>query len=165
MLVALALGAQAPAPDTARQGRYERVLNGIADSLDVVRGALTAFPLDLERTSTDLVLARATRVRNACHGATVAVDQVTALLAEGTYAPRAKAEQLKLQDGSTALRRSLAQCDREWTVHANPTQAEADTLRAWGPYRGSRLDDALRGYLGLVREFMKQAALKKPAAS
>lgn len=165
VLVALALGAQAPAPDTARQARYERALNGVADSLDVVRGAITAFPIDLARTSAELVLARATRVRQSCHGATLAVEQVSTLLAEGVYAPHAKAEQLRLQNGSTELRRTLAQCDRDWAVPANPNQADADSLRAWGPYRGSRLDDALRMYLGLVREFMKQAALKKPAAS
>jgi len=165
VLVALALGAQAPAPDTARQARYERALNGVADSLDVVRGALTAFPIDLERTSTDLVLARATRVRLSCRGATLAVDQVSTVLAEGVYAPHAKAEQLRLLNGSAELKRTLAQCDHDWAVPRNPTDAEADTLRAWGPYRSSRLDDALRGYLGLVREFMKQAALKKPAVS
>ena len=69
VLLALALVVQAPPPDTVRQARYERTLSSVSDSLDAVRGAIAAFPIDLARVSPDLVLARTTRVRQSCHGA------------------------------------------------------------------------------------------------
>lgn len=162
-LLALALVAQAP--DTVRQARYERALSGISDSLDLVRGAIAAFPIDLASASPDLVLARARRVRQSCHSAAAALDQVSTVLAGGVYVPHAKVEQVKLQGGTADLRRTLARCEREWAAPEPPTRASADSLRAWGPYRGARLDQALRHYIGLLRAFMKQAALKKPAAS
>lgn len=164
-LLALALLAQAPSPDTVRQARYERALGGVVDSLDVVRGAIAAFKLDLPNSSRDLVISRATAVRQSCHGASTALEQVSTVLASGVYVPHAKVEQTKLQSGTTDLRRTLARCEREWAVPEIPTRASADSLRAWGPYRGARLDEALRTYLGLLRAFMKQAALKKPAVS
>lgn len=165
VLLALALVAQAPSPDTVRQARYERTLTSVSDSLDVVRGAIAAFPLDLARVSPDLVLVRATRVRQSCHGAALALEQVSALLTAGVYVPHAKVEQARLQSGTNDLRRTLVRCEREWAAPDPPTRASADSLRAWGPYRGARLDEALRSYLGLLRAFMKQAALKRPAAS
>ena len=165
VLVALALFAQSPTPDTVRQARYERTLSGVADSLDVVRGAIAAFPIDLARVSQELVLARATRVRQSCHGAALALEQVSTLLGAGVYTRHAQVEQRRLQNGTSELRRTLARCELEWAVPKPPTVAIADSLRAWGPYRGARLDDALRSYLGVLRAFMKQAALKKPAVS
>ena len=165
MLLALALVAQAPPPDTVRQARYERTLNGVSDSLDVVRGAIAAFPIDLASVSPDLVLARASRVRQSCHGAALGLEQVSTLLAAGVYLPHAKVEQGRLQSGTADLRHTLARCEREWAAPDPPTRASADSLRAWGPYRGARLNAALRSYLGLLRAFMKQAELKKPAAS
>lgn len=155
----------AQAPDTAREARYERALGQVSDSLDVVRGALAAFPIDLPNSSATLVLARATRVRVSCRGASSALEQASALLAAGVYLPHAKVEQTKLQSGTANLRRTLDRCERDWAVADPSTMANADSLRAWGPYRGSQLDEALRGYLGLLRAFMKQAKLKKPAVS
>ena len=165
VLLALALVAQAPPPDTVLQARYEHTLNSVSDSLDVVRGAVAAFPIDLERVSPELVLARATRVRQSCRGAAQGLEQVSTLLAAGVYAPHAKVEQGRLQSGTTDLRRTLARCEREWDAPDPPTRAIADSLRAWGPYRGVRLAEALRSYLGLLRAFMKQAALKRPEVS
>lgn len=170
-LLALALVAQTPAApprpagDTVRQARYERALTGVSDSLDVLRGAITAFRLDLERASPDLVLTRASRVRASCHGAGIALQQVSSVLAAGVYAPHAKVEQQQLENGTSDLRRTLERCEREWAAPAPATRATADSLRAWGPYRTVGLDSALRSYLAVLRGFMKQAALKKPAAS
>jgi hypothetical protein len=163
LLLALALVAQAPPADTVRQARYERTLSSVSDSLNVARGAIAAFPIDLDRVSPDLILARAARVRQSCHGTTLALEQLSTLLAAGVYVPHAKVEQGRLQSGTNDLRRTLARCEREWAAPDPPTRTGADSLRAWGPYRGARLDGALRSYLGLLRTFMKQAALKKPA--
>ena len=165
VLLALALAAQAPPPDTVLQAHYERTLSNVSDSLDVVRGAIAAFPIDLARASLDLVLTRATRVRQSCHGAALALEQASTLLAAGVYVPHASVEQRRLQSGTSDLRRTLARCEREWAAPDPPTRASADSLRAWGPYRGTRLDAAMRSYLGLLHAFMKQAALKKAAVS
>ena len=165
LFLALVLMTQAPQPDTVRQARYERTLSGVTDSLDVVRGAISAFRIDLDRVSPNLVLARASRVRESCHGAGAALQQVSTLLSQGVYVEHAKVEQARLGTGTSELRRALARCEREWAAPTPPTRAVADSLRAWGPYRSARLDDALRSYLGVLRAFMKQAALKKPAVS
>lgn len=170
-LLALALVAQTPAAppppagDTVRQARYERALSGVSDSLDVLRGALAAFRVDLESASPDLVLTRSSRVRESCHGAGIALQHVSAMLAAGVYAEHAKTQQQRLESGTSDLRRTLERCEREWATPGRAIRTTADTLRAWGPYRGAQLDSALRSYLVVLRGFMKQAALKKPAAS
>jgi hypothetical protein len=166
-LLLLALAVAAQAPDTAgdRQARYERVLNQAADSLDQVRGAGAGFRTDLASASRDLVLERAARMQASCRGASGALLQVASLLDEGVYERRAAREQSALRAGTGELQRTMARCQRDWGVPAQPTAAQADSLRLWGPYRASQLDIALRRYLGLLRAFMKRAALRKPAVS
>jgi len=163
LLFALAVAAQAP--DGARQARYEGVFNQATDSLDRVRGAAAGFRTDLPSASPELVLQRAARVHDSCRSADAALLQVESLLADGLYTPRVAREQAQLRSGTVELRRVLGRCRREWAVPQLPTRADADTLRAWGPYRTAQLDGALRRYLGTLRGFMKKAELKKPAAS
>lgn len=163
VLFALAVAAQAP--DSARQQRYEQLLNGATDALDRVRGATAGFRTDLPSASSDLVLERAERVRVTCREAGVAVRGVDSLLAEGVYVSHARREQADLEGSGRELRRVLARCERDWSVPTPRPTTAADSLRAWGPYRTSQLDAALRRYLTVVRGFMKRAALRKPAVS
>ena len=163
VLFALVVAAQAP--DSARQLRYEQVLNGATDALDRVRGAAAGFRADLPSASSDLVLQRAERVRVSCRGAGGAVGAVDSLLAEVIYVSRARREQDELRKGGVELRRVLTRCERDWTAPSPQLVMAADTLRAWGPYRTSQLETALRRYLASLRAFMKKAALRKPAVS
>lgn len=165
ILLLLTLAVAAQAPDSVRQVRYERVLKQATDSLDGVRGAAAAFRTDLHSASSELVLVRAARVHAGCRGADAALVQVNTLLAGGVYSRAAASEQARLQSATAELRRVLGRCQREWTVSRSPTLILADSLRAWGPYRTAQLDSALRRYLSSLREFMKKAALRKPAVS
>lgn len=163
MILALAVAAQAP--DSARQQRYEQVLNGATDALDRMRGATAGFRTDLPSASPDLVLQRAERVRTTCREAGAALNRVDSLLAEGVYSSHARREQDELKRGGVALRGVLARCERDWSVPTPRPVTVADSLRAWGPYRTTRLDASLRRYLAVVRGFMKKAGLRKPAVS
>lgn len=165
MSFALALVVALQTPDGARAVRWERALNATTDSLDRVRGAAAAFRVDLGNASHDLVLARAAQVRATCGAAGAPLQSLEQLLTTEVYDPRSRSAQERLLSGTTELRRALSRCEREWQAGQRPTVAGADSLRAWGPYRTAQLDAALRRYLSLVRTFMKQASLKKPAVS
>jgi len=161
----LALAVAAQTSDSVRHARYERVLNNVTEALDRLRGATAGFRTDLPMASANLVLQRAERVRTGCRDAGAAVRAVDTLLAEGVYVDRAQRQQNALASGDAELRRVLTQCERQWRVPTPPTYVAADSLRAWGPYRTSQLDAALRRYLVVVRVFMQRAAIKKPAVS
>jgi hypothetical protein len=165
MMFALALAVALQAPDSARAVRWERALNETTDSLDRIRGAAAAFRVDLGNASHDLVLVRAAQVRATCGSADAPLQALEQLLTDEVYDPRARNAQQRLRSGTTELRRTMSRCEREWQAGQRPTAAGADSLRAWGPYRTAQLDAALRRYLGLLRWFMKQASLKKPAVS
>lgn len=152
-------------PDSTRQARYERVLREVTDSLSALRGAAAAFRTDLPRTSSALILERATRVRNSCRGAEAALARQEALLGEGIYVAKARTAQARLAMEAPRLRQTLARCVREWTVRDAPSGADADSLRAWGPYRLTQLDGALRRFNASLRTFMKAAELKHPSTS
>jgi hypothetical protein len=161
----MALSVAVQLPDSARQARYERVLGEVSSALDAVRGAAAGFRTDLSRASSELVLERATRIHNSCRDADAAAARQQALLAEGVYTPSAQPEQTRLARETARLRQALTRCQREWTVPDRPRIADADSLRAWGPYRTAQLDGALRRFIASLRGFMKRAELKKPAVS
>lgn len=163
LLLAFTVAAQGP--DSVRAARYERVLRDVTESLDAVRGAAAEFRTDLPRASSELVLERAARIRTRCGVADSAAVRQQSLLAEGVYVPAAAAEQVRLSRETRRLRGVLARCRREWGVPEHPSVADADSLRAWGPYRTSQLDRALQRFVDSLRSFMKKADLKKPAVS
>lgn len=161
----LALAVALQAPDSARAVRWERALNETTDSLDRVRGAAAAFRVDLGNASHELVLVRAAQLRTTCSAADAPLQALERLLTDEVYDSGARRSQERLRSGTAELRRALSRCQREWQAGPRPTVSGVDSLRAWGPYRTAQLDAALRRYLGLVRSFMKQASLKKPAVS
>lgn len=165
MTFVLALAVTLQAPDSARARHWERALNETTDSLDRVRGAAAAFRVDLGNASHDLVLVRAAQVRATCKAADASLQVLERLLTDEVYDRNARGAQERLRNGTTELRRAMSRCQREWQTGPRPTASSADSLRAWGPYRTAQLDAALRRYLGLMRSFMKQASLKKPAVS
>jgi hypothetical protein len=101
-------------------------------SFSAVRSAAARFRQDLAQASPQLVLARAQQVRAACIGTRTAADSL---------APRLTRD---AQAELTALQRALSTCQREWETHG--PHVNADSLRAWGPYRLSELDRALQRY-------------------
>ena len=99
-----------------------------------LRSAAARFRHDLPNASAPLVLARAQRVRTACADSRAAADSVALRLERNAAALSALA----------ALQRALIGCQRDWATTG--PRANADSLRAWGPYRLSELDRALQRY-------------------
>jgi hypothetical protein len=157
----LALAVAIQAPDSARAARWERVLNQTTDSLNRIRGATAGFRVDLGSASPDLILLRAARVRATCGAAAAPLKAVEDLLDGEVYSPHAQLQQTQLRSGSVDLRRALERCGREWRAPDHPRASDADSLRAWGLYRGAQLDAALGRYMVLVHSFMKRAELVK----
>jgi hypothetical protein len=157
----LALAVAIQSPDSARAARWERALNHTTDSLNRIRGATAGFRVDLGSASPDLILVRAAHVRAACGAAATPLKAVEDLLDGEVYSPHARLQQTQLRSGSVDLHRALERCEREWRAPDHPRASDADSLRAWGPYRSAQLDAALGRYLVLVRSFMKRAELVK----
>jgi hypothetical protein len=105
--------------------------SALVASFSVLRSASARFRQDLQHASAQLVASRAQQVRAACTGSRNAADA----LAARDSAPRAEL---------AALLRVLVSCQRDWET--NGTRANADSLRAWGPFRLSELERALRRY-------------------
>ena len=108
--------------------------SSLVASFSTLRSAASRFRHDLPNASAQLVLARARRVRTACADSRAAADSVALRLARNTAA----------QSELAALQRALIGCQRDWQTTG--PRANADSLRAWGPYRLSELDRALRRY-------------------
>lgn len=108
--------------------------SSLAATFSVLRGASARFRQDIAGASPQLVIARANQIRAACAGSRAAADSLALQLPRNAAAPTELA----------ALQRALGTCQREWDT--NGPRANADSLRAWGPYRLSELDRAVRRY-------------------
>ena len=118
-LLWLALAAQSP--DSA-----------LVASFNSVRGASARFRQDLPHASARLVLSRAHEVQAACATSRQAADALAS--SQGGAAPADLA----------ALQRALTTCQRDWDTGS--ARANADSLRAWGPYRLTELEQAMRRF-------------------
>ena len=142
VLVAWAVGTQAP--DSVARARMGDAVTALGDSLSALAGASATFTRDLNRSSPQSVLARAAAVRARCAGAQAGAREV-----DRAYA--ANAAVVARDRGMPAYRRELerldaelARCAIEWQTPYST--AVADSLRAWGPHRLSRIDAAARRY-------------------
>ena len=146
-LVVLWAALAAQAPDTAKLARYGTALRRVHDSLTVVQGAAAMFQADLVNASQDLVISRATRLRQHCAGAWREAGRLDSLPALGARMHREVA----------ALRVELARCEREFTT--GPWYERADSVKAWAPFRLARLGDAIRRFRLAVRAFQREASI------
>ena len=108
--------------------------SALVATFTTLRGASARFRQDIAQASPQLVLARAAQVHVACSGARLKADSLAPHLARN---PTAQTE-------LAALRRALGACQRDWDTKGR--RANADSLRAWGPFRLTELDRALRRY-------------------
>lgn len=108
--------------------------SALVASFSAVRSAAARFRQDLPRASQQLVLSRAHHVRAACANSRTAADALAA-----TRAPTGAGHV-----GLAALQRALDACQRDWDTTG--ARVRADSLRAWGPFRLSELERALRRY-------------------
>jgi len=105
--------------------------SSLTATFSALRSASARFRHDLTQASPQLVLARAAAVRAACSA-----------LAD-SLAPRLPRDSVARSE-LAALQRALGTCRRDWD--SKGPRANADSLRAWGPYRLSQLDRALLRY-------------------
>lgn len=139
----------AQTPDTAAQARYNAAIRRVNDSLTVLEGEAARFQADLVNASPDLVIARATRLRHRCNGARSEAGRLDSLPALST----------PLRRDLTALRVELARCDREFATGPQQQQ-RADSVKAWAPFRLSRLSDAVRRFRLSARAFTHEASIR-----
>lgn len=159
--ILLALSVAAQSTDSVRQARYRDVGNRLLDALDSVQAATAAFRADLGAASARLVLERAARVAAACRRADSSQARFEQVLDQDPDAAKTPRAQANLRRSGGDLRRALGGCRRDWTVAPHATVLVADSLRAWGPYRISRIDGPLRHYYGVVVGFLKKLGLSR----
>jgi hypothetical protein len=92
------------------------------------------FRADLINASPDLVISRASRLRQHCAGSGREAGRLDSLRPVGG----------RLRRELAALRAELARCDREFAV--GPSYKGADSVKAWAPYRLARLTSAVRRF-------------------
>ena len=138
----------AQAPDTTKQARYGAAIRRVNDSLTVLQGATAMFQADLVNASQDLVISRATRLRQHCAGTRREAGRLDSLPAIGA----------RLHREIASLRVELARCDREFTT--GPWYERADSVKAWAPFRLARLGDAIRRFRLAVRAFQREASIR-----
>jgi hypothetical protein len=142
LLVLWALSAQSP--DSAAQAAVMDRVMVLADSLAALRGAGAQFNRDLGGASPLLVLTRARAVRVRCAGAAAAAARLDSVYARHAPAIARDRGVAGWRRELAKLQAELARCQREWTpAHG---RASADSLRAWGPHRLARLEEATRRY-------------------
>jgi hypothetical protein len=137
----------AQAPDSAARARSGAAIRRMDDSLTVLEGTAAKFQADLVNASPDLVITRATRLREHCIGTRREAGRLDSL----------PTVQVRLGREIAALRSELARCDREFAT--GPWYQGADSVKAWAPYRLARLSEAVRRYRLAAREFMREASI------
>jgi hypothetical protein len=138
----------AQAHDTAAAARYSAAMGRVSDSLTALEGAAAMFQADLVNASPDLVISRATRLRQRCTGTRREAARLDSLPAVGA----------RLRRELAGLRAELARCDREFAT--GPWYQGADSVKAWAPYRLARLGDAIRRFRLAARAFKREALLR-----
>lgn len=142
LLVAWAVGTQAP--DSIARARMGNAVTALGDSLAALAGAGATFTRDLDQSSRQAVLTRAADVRVRCAGAATAASEVDRVYAAHATVVATDRGMPEYRRELGRLQAELARCAREWQTPY--TSAAADSLRAWGPHRLSRIDAAARGY-------------------
>jgi len=148
----------AQAPDSATRTRYAAALHSFADSLNAVQAAAVAFQADLSMASSDLVLARARRMRERCGAARRAAQALAELLAVGGYSARTRPAEVRARRDLARLERVLLKCERDYDTGS--ATANADTLKAWAPFRLTQLEADLRRHVQGVQDFQGQAGIR-----
>ena len=154
LCLAFPLRAQ-PDPDSVT-AHNQRLLSQVGDSLRVVLSANWEFNRDLKQAGPETVLARAAALRARCHAAGVVVRR-----AESGIIDRGRGR-VPLARVRQALKRVEVALGEECELAFGERGAgdRADTLRAWGPYRGQRLEKVIADYEEAAREFAEANGIK-----
>jgi len=152
-LLALWTALAVQAPDSAARDRLATAVTGLSDSLSAVEAAAVAFRADLGTASRELVFARARRLRLRCVAARRAVGPVAALFDARARSSHTSSAEARARRDLPELERVLSKCERDYDT-AVPA-ANADSLKAWGPYRLHQLEADVRRYSQTIGLFRK----------
>ena len=160
LVVAWALGTQAP--DSVARTRMREAVTALGDSLSVLAGAGATFARDLSQSSRQAVLARAADVRTRCEGTRAAAREVDRVYAAHATVVAGDRGMPEYRRELGRLDAELARCEREWQTPYSA--AVADSLRAWGPHRLSRIDAAARRYAAAAAQLPYDKPRSRPGA-
>ena len=138
----------AQAPDTAVRARYGAAIRRVNDSLTALQGAAAMFQADLVNASPDLVIYRATRLRQHCNGTRHEAERLDSV----------PAVEARLHRELVALRAELTRCDREFAT--GPWYQRVDSVKAWAPFRLARLGDVVRRFRLAAFAFMRETSIR-----
>jgi hypothetical protein len=153
-----AVGQAAAMPDSATVESYRQLLLGLSDTIRVVSARGNEFRRDLRTVGETTILARAARLEAACAGVGTAVGDARSQLAAAPLAAHVRGARDTLVTAMGTLASGL---ERDCRRGLGPTGPgiRADTLRAWGPNRTARLDQAVSGYHGAAARFARRLGI------
>ena len=135
----------------------EQALRAVRDSVERVRGSVARFRRDLEQAGAETVLGRAQRLTRACTGlrtafARTAPDFRAPANAHAALTKASRELLSEMREMDVVLQR---ECERG--LRSDGPGAWADTLKAWGPYRTSRIERSLAGIDRTTAQFARAA--------
>jgi hypothetical protein len=145
-------------PDSALMERFRIAVTSTSDTLDQLRALAQGFRNDLQMASRSLILNRALAIQQACTSGASALRRLQGILAARTLAASAARAQAQLREAAGETVAALDRCTRSWDPLPR-TDARADTIKSWGPYRASELEQLLRRYDGVRRTFGRVSGL------
>lgn len=155
LLAGPAAGQVAPPRDSATQRELPALLISLRDAVDRVSAAANEFRRDLRTVGDDTVLGRALQLEKACRETRQTLADAPARL----RAARLEPYQVAARDSLVAAIGTLtAALRRECEGGLAPMGpgSRADTLRAWGPNRTSKLTEAVNGYHGAAARLARR---------
>jgi hypothetical protein len=132
-------------PDSATAAVYQQVLKALRDTVSTVAARSNEFRRDLRTVGAGTVVARAEALARACTATRGALVAARPGIAGWPLADRGGPQRDSLL---VAMRRLTERIDAECLRGLSLTGPgeRADSLRAWGPYRTSNLNQAMTAY-------------------
>jgi hypothetical protein len=155
--------AQGVEPSDSVTQRYRTALVTLRDSVSRVRSDIARFRRDLQTAGARTVENRSRRLQSSCQalGATL-VETEPGVRVNPRPGPRAdelRAAERDLVQQMRSVRRVLQDLCEQGLAPTGPGQW-ADSLKAWGPSRTSRLEQSLLGLHGASARFAGAAGIK-----
>ncbi len=141
--------------------RYRDALLVVRDTVRSVRAATVMFRRDLGSAAPETVIGRASSLRERCSAAIGVLEDREPTFQSGIGSERVQTATDSLIRAMGRLSSELRQECVERFQHEGPG-VHADTLRAWGPYRISRIDEAIRRYRAAVGNFARVVSITLP---
>jgi hypothetical protein len=158
------LQAQQAMPETVRAA--EGALRAVRDSAERVRAGIARFRRDLEMAGPETVVGRAQRLTQACAGMRAAFAETTPAFRAPSNASAAltrASQQLLAQMRETD---DVLERECESGLRPDGSGAWADSLKAWGPHRTSRIERSLTAIDATAAGFARAAGIDlKPRGS